>query len=63
MKKRRFAQLVLMITMLFCLTFGTVCAPVSYTHLDVYKRQIDAFAVFRAFLYNIVGNGFDIMDH
>ena len=24
---------------------------------------IDAFAVFRAFLYNIVGNGFDIMDH
>lgn len=24
MKKRRFAQLVLVITMLFCLTFGTV---------------------------------------
>lgn len=31
MKKRRFAQLVLMITMLFCLTFGTVCAQAATT--------------------------------
>ena len=21
-------------------TFGVVCSPVSYTHLDVYKRQL-----------------------
>ena len=31
MKKRRFAQPVLMITMLFCLTFGTVCAQAATT--------------------------------
>ena len=31
MKNRRFAQLVLMITMLFCLTFGTVCAQAATT--------------------------------
>ena len=31
MKKRRFAQLVLVITMLFCLTFGTVYVQAATT--------------------------------
>lgn len=39
MKKRRFAQLVLMITMLFCLTFGTVCAQAATTATTTTANQ------------------------
>lgn len=39
MKKRRSAQLVLMITMLFCLTFGTVCAQAATTATTTTANQ------------------------
>ena len=40
MKKRRFAQPVLMITMLFCLTFGTVCAQAATTATTTTAKQL-----------------------
>ena len=33
----------------------TPCSPVSYTHLDVYKRQIPIYGKLNTLILNVVG--------